>query len=278
MRKVFMMATALAAASVAAPAMAQDAGDDWTGLYVGGSVGYAFQGGGSGSSLLFDNDLDGDFGDTVRTGAGADAFSPGFCGGAATSPTPASGCDKDGDGIEFYGHLGYDHQMNSNWVVGLLAEFGHADLDDSVSGFSTTPASYTMTRKLKHSAGVRARLGYTPNGTTLFYAAGGGAYGKVKNSFFTSNTANSFTGNGNSDAWGYSVGGGIEQKLGPNFSVGLQYLYTDLKDNDYRVAVGAGTAPPTNPFLLVNPAGTDIRRSDANLSYHSIRLTASYRF
>lgn len=278
MRKVFMLVAATVAASAAAPAMAQSAGDDWTGLYVGGSFGYAFQGGDNGSSIEFDNDLDGTFGDTVRTGAGADAFSPGFCGGAATGPTPADGCDSDGDGIEYYGHMGFDTQLSPNWVIGIIGEFGRADIDDSVSAFSTTPARYTMTRKLKYNAAVRARLGYTPNGTTLIYATGGGAYGKIKNSFSTSNGANSFTGNGNSDAWGVSFGGGVEQKLSSNFSIGIQYLYTDLKDNDYRVAVGPGTAPSTNPFLIVNPAGTDFRRSDSSLSYHSVRVTASYRF
>ncbi|MEN3951194.1 outer membrane beta-barrel protein [Iodidimonas sp. SYSU 1G8] len=278
MKKVLVTLTALAGAAAASPTLAQTAGDQWTGFYAGGSVGYAFQGGDNGSSILFDNDLDGSFGDTVRTGMGADAFSPGFCGGAATGPTPASGCDSDGDGIEYYGHIGFDQQINDNWVIGVIAEFGRAEIDDSVSGFSTTPAFYTMTRKLKHNAGLRARIGYTPNGTTLIYATGGGAYGKVKNSFTTSNGANSFTGNGNSDAWGLSVGGGVEQKLSRNLSVGIQYLYTDLKDNDYRVAVGPGTAPSTNPFLLVNPAGTDFRRSDTSLSYHSVRLTASYRF
>jgi len=147
-----------------------------------------------------------------------------------------------------------------------------------VSGFSTTPASYTFTRSLKYSAGLRLRAGYTPNGKTLFYATGGGAYGKVRNSFTTTNTANSFTDNGNSDAWGWTAGGGVDQKIGSNFSIGLQYLYTNLNNDDYVVRAGPGTAPPTNPFLLVNSSGTDMQRSDDKFRYHSIRATASFRF
>ncbi|MBB5730748.1 hypothetical protein FHS99_003255, partial [Sphingomonas prati] len=70
---------ALAAGS---PAMAQVT-DSWTGPYVGGQLGYGFQPKDSGEAVLFDNNLDGTFGDTVNTAAGANAFSPGTCGGSA---------------------------------------------------------------------------------------------------------------------------------------------------------------------------------------------------
>ena len=62
-----------------------------------------------------------------------------------------------------------------------------------------------------------------------------------------------------------------------NIGLGLEYLYTDVKDKDYVVNVGAGTAPATNPFLL-NGGGTDIRRSDPHFQTHSVRGTLSYRF
>ena len=39
-------------------------------------------------------------------------------------------------------------------------------------------------------------------------------------------------------------------------AVGLLYLFTDVKDKGTRVAVTQGTAGATNPFILVNPAGT----------------------
>ena len=109
-------------------------------------------------------------------------------------------------------------------VIGIQGEFGRPEITDSVSAFSTTPASYTMTRELDYTASIRGRLGFTPGParTTLFYATGGALYGKVKNSFATSNTANSCTLNGDSDAWGFTGGGGVEQKLGKNFSVGLE--------------------------------------------------------
>src|SRR3546814_13373076 len=63
-----------------------------------------------------------------------------------------------------------------------------------------------------------------------------------------------------------------------NIGLGLEYLYTDVKDKDYVVNVGAGTADPaTNPFLL-NGGGTDIRRSDPTFQTPSVRGSLRYRF
>jgi outer membrane immunogenic protein len=276
--RIIAVAASVAATAFLSPAMAQTEADGWTGFYVGGSVGATVQGSDDNSSILFDTNQDGTFGENVNTSGGANAFSPGFCGGAANGTGPAVGCRNDKDGIEYFGHVGFDKQMG-NFVVGAVGEFGKNEIRDSTTGFSTTPASYTFTRSLKYGAGLRLRAGYTPNGSTLFYGTGGGAYGKIRNRFTTSNTANSFTGNGGtSDAWGWSAGGGVDQKIGDHFAIGLQYLFTSLKDDDYGVRVGPGTAPATNPFLLVNSTGTDIIRSDEKFRYHSIRATASFRF
>jgi len=276
MKTYLQLSSALGAALlVVAPAVAQDA-PSWTGPYVGGQLGYGFQPGDKDESILFDNNLDGSFGDTVNTAAGANAFSPGFCGGGTDAGGPNGGCKDDKDGVTWAVHAGYDYQMG-NIVVGVVGEYGRSTISDSVTGYSTTPAFYTMTRRLKDNAGVRLRAGFAA-GSTLIYATGGGAWGKVENSFATSNRANAFTGNGNEDAWGYKFGGGVEQLVSPNFSIGAQYLFTSLKAGDYRVRSGPGTAPPTNPFLLVNPDGTDFMRSGSRFNSHAATVTASYRF
>lgn len=57
----------------------------WTGLYVGGSVGRGVQSQDASETVGFDTNLDGGFTDTIRTVAGVDAFSPGFCGGLAVN-------------------------------------------------------------------------------------------------------------------------------------------------------------------------------------------------
>ncbi len=275
----FAALLAVSAASMfAVPAFAQDNRDtsqDFDGPYISIGGGASLQGSDRGETLVFDTDQDGTYGDQVTTVGGTDAFSPGFCNGAATG-TANLGCRNDKDGPEFFGRLGYDKRMG-NFVLGAVVEGGHSVARDSVSGFSTTPASYTMSREADYQANARLRAGYTPGGGALFYVTGGGAYARLDNKFVTSNTANSFDDNGKTNAWGYTVGGGAEVMVTNNIGLGLEYLYTDVKDKDYVVNVGAGTAPATNPFLL-NGGGTDIRRSDPNFQTHSVRGTLSYRF
>lgn len=279
--KFAALLAASAASLLAVPAIAQDNSDgrdtsqDFNGPYISVGGGGTLQGSDRGSTLLFDTNRDGTYGDTVRTTTGANAFSPGFCNGAATS-TANIGCRNDKDGPEFFGRIGVDQRMG-NFVVGALLEAGRSNARDSVSGFSTTPARYTMSREADYQGSLRLRAGYTPGGGALFYVTGGPAYARLDNKFATSNTANSFADNGKTHAWGYAAGGGAEILVTKNIGIGLEYLYTDVKDDDYTVNVGAGTAAPTNPFLL-NGGGTNIQRSDPHFRTHSVRGTLSFRF
>lgn len=276
--KNISLLTALAASALAMPAMAQDGRDtsqDFNGPYISIVGGATLQGSDRGETLLFDTNRDGTYGDQVTTVGGANAFSPGFCNGAATG-TSNAGCRNDKDGPEYFGRLGFDKRMG-NFVLGAVIEGGRSHARDSVSGFSTTPASYTMSREADYQAGARLRAGYTPGGGALFYVKGGGAYARLDNKFTTSNTANSFADNGKTNGWGYAAGGGAEVMVTKNISLGLEYLYTDIKDKDYVVNVGPGTAPATNPFLL-NGGGTDIQRSNPHFRTHSVRGSLSLRF
>jgi outer membrane immunogenic protein len=276
----FSPALLLGAASltlIANPAFAQEAIDeDWTGPYIGGSIGLAAQNNDRREGVVFDTNLDGSFDNNVNTLAGANAFLPGFCGGAANGRTPIEGCRGDKDGLEYNIRAGYDVQQG-NIVYGFVLEGGKNESRDSVTAFSSTPASYTFTREIDYALQARARVGYAARGA-LFYATGGAAYAKIDNGFSTTNGLNSFSDNGSTKSWGYSYGGGAEVKVASNLSLGLEYLYTNYVDDDYRVSVGPGTATATNPFLLVNPAGTDMRRDDSDFDMHNIRLTASLRF
>ncbi|MGB7373658.1 outer membrane protein [Pontixanthobacter sp.] len=277
--KISTSALITAATYIAAtPAIAQDIDTSATfdGPYVSGVVGISAQPNDRNETLVFDTTGNGSFDNTVSTVTGADAFSPGFCGGAANGNRPGQGCRSDKDGIEYFGRVGLDKRMG-NFVVGALVEGGRTELRDSVTGFSTTPASYTVNREVDYTINARLRAGYTPNGGILFYATGGGAYAKLDNSFDTTNGANSFTNNGRTNAWGYQVGGGAEAMVLGNLSIGLEYLYTSLSDDDFVVTVGPGTAGPTNPFLIQN-GQTDLRRSNSDLNTHSLRLTTSLRF
>lgn len=270
------LAAALAATSAGAQDMAPPEAP-FTGVYIGGAAGFDIQQNDAGSGIEFDRDLDGRFTDAVVTSTGANAFSPGFCGGFGRSARPNTGCRKDRDDAAYYGRVGYDRQFGP-FVIGIVGEFGKTEIRDSVTAFSTTPASYTMTRTVDWEAGARLRGGYAVN-TTLFYATGGVGYAKIDRSFYTTNTANAFDGRGRREQWGYQAGSGLEQKVTRNISIGLEYLYHQYDDDRYRVRATAGTAPASNPFVLApNTAGTDFRRSDEKFRWHSIRGTAAFRF
>lgn len=280
---------ALTLAGIATPALAQEAAPPvysedqrdaapFNGLYIGAAGGFDAQPNDVGSSILFDRNLDGRFGDTVTTAAGANAFSPGFCNGRAlgATRTPA-GCRNDKDGAAYYGRVGIDQQRGPI-VFGIVGEFGKSEIDDSVSAYSTTPASYTMRRSIGWEASGRGRLGFAAN-RTLFYGTAGVGYARIDRDFFTTNTANAFTGRGRRNQFGLTAGGGIEQKISRHISIGLEYMYHQYGDDDYRVRATAGSAPATNPFILApNTTGTDFRRSDQDFRWHSMRGTVAFRF
>lgn len=278
MRNLLAAGAALFALQGAAPAAAQETTNDapFAGAYVGGTIGWSVQPNDVGEFLEFDRNGDGRFGDTVATATGANAFSPGFCNGAARASTPI-GCNNDKNGLDYYGRIGIDAQRGP-FVVGVVGEFGKAEINDSVSGFSTTPASYTLRRSLDWEATIRGRLGFAFD-TTLFYGTFGPGYARLNNEFFTTNTANAFSTNGDDRRWGITGGGGVEQKLTENISFGMEYMFHRYEDDDFRVYVTRGTAPATNPFVLApNTAGTTIRRGFDYFRWHSIRGTLSFRF
>lgn len=276
MIKTFLLAGA-AALALASPALAQSEDDGgYDGFYIGGSFGYSVQNNDIGSFVQFDRNRDGVFGDVITTAAGANAFSTGFCNGAAVGPTQASGCINDKDGIEYAARIGGDAQFG-RIVVGIVGEAGRPEINDSVTAFSTTPANYVYTRSVDLQASIRGRIGFTPDNKTLFYAAGGPSYARIDNAFRSTNTANAFTQSGRNDEYGYQVGGGVERRFGA-FAIGLEYMYNDFDDDETRVFFGPGTAPATNPFLLGGSGGTNTRRNDRAFLWHTGRVTATFRF
>jgi outer membrane immunogenic protein len=270
---------ALSGAAMAMPAMAQDIADEdaFNGLYVAASGGYDVQSNDLGSIIEFDRNGDGQFGDPVTTSTGANAFSTGFCNGRARDSVSDTGCENDRNRASYYGRVGYDRRIG-NIVVGALAEFGKSEIRDYVSGYSTTPANYVLSRGLEWESSARLRAGYAL-GSGMFYATGGVGYANIKNRFTTTNTANAFSTSGNDKQLGFVVGGGVEKYLTRNISVGAEYTYHDYKDKDYEVLVTRGSALETNPFVLApNTAGTTIRRSDDNFRWHSMRATVGFHF
>ena len=277
--RFLLTTTAIGLAALGATAAsAQDSASSWTGFYVGGQLGYGWQPKDGDEVVNFDRNLDGTFGDPFVNFQPNAAGNGGMCGGAPTSASPRTGCTKDNDSTNWKVHAGYDYGFGENggFVVGALVEYGKSYLYDNVTAFSTTPAVYKMQARLSSDGSLRGRVGYALNTGTLFYGTGGVAYGKIKNSFSTSNAVNAFTvSDPSKSAWGYVYGGGIEQKVG-KFSIGTVYTFTALKNNKNLVRASGG--PVGGPFTVQNAAGTDFQRSFSKFAFHSIRATASYRF
>ena len=275
-RKIFALSL-LASSAFAAPALAQDRDTHFDGVYLSGTVGMAIQGNEKDiTPVEFDTNRDGTFGDTVNTTTPVNAFSPGFCPGITSGATPDR-CAGDKDSLEYSVRLGYDQRMG-NVVLGGLIEGSKSNSVDGASAYSITPAGYHFTRKVDYAISARARLGLTPGGGALFYGTGGGSYAKINHGFTTTNTVNSFTANNDGEmVWGWQYGGGAEIMLSNNLSIGMEYLYNRYDDDKYFVAVGPGTAPATNPFLL-NGGGTNMRPGDTTYGFHSLRATVSLQF
>lgn len=274
--KTLLISTA-AAVGLAAFATSASA-QEWTGFYVGGFAGYVNTQGDNSERFDFDTNLDGNFNDTVRTGAGADAFSPGFCNGTPNGNNAGAGCSSDNNNNGEVGlRAGYDWQSGP-WVFGVVGDISKPGGEDAVTAFSVTPANYSYRRQIDYLAAARLRVGYAMD-RYLPYVTAGYANANVASSFSSSNTANSFTpSKRNASADGFQVGAGVETRVTSNISVGLEYMYTNIDDDGHVVRVGPGTAPATNPFLLVNPQGTDLRRSNDRIELHAVRLTGAIRF
>lgn len=255
----------------ASPALAQQ----WTGGYISAHIGFSKIPEGSDNTVVFDRDLNGEFDDTIVTAAGANAFSPGFCVGAASSAVPSGGCTQDDSGMDFGGRAGYDWQMGS-LAFGLLADVAAVDHTDSLTAFSTTPAFYTFTREINWVGALRARAGFGGE-RFLVYGTGGPAWADLDRSFASSNTVNTFVESDEGMSWGYQLGGGVDFKFNGRWTATGEYLWTNIMDEDRYTVRAQGPAPATNPFILGNANGADLRREDA-LKFGAFRFSLGYRF
>ena len=276
----FSTACGLAALTLSTAAFAQGEDRYFDGVYISGAVGTEFVEDDAADSIQFDTNRDGNFDNTVRTTTAANAFAPGFCAGSPISAANAT-CRGSRQTEGYAVRIGVDkHLGDSPFVFGALIEGARPGVEEFTTAFSSTPASYTFGREMDWAVTARARAGFAPGeGRALFYGTGGAGYARIKHSFQTTNAVNSFTPSNDRDwQFGWQAGGGAEVMLTRNLGLGIEYLYSSYKDDDYFVAVGPGTAPATNPFLLDNAAGTDFRQSNDRFNYHTLRGTVTLRF
>ena len=189
---------------------------NWSGLYVGGNLGYGWGSGNTDFSFL---PSPAEFGSNNTT---LGARSSGVIGGA---------------------QLGYNWQIGS-LVTGLEADIQGSGIKGSARAIPTLvgtaipdPGSVLSSEhKLSWFGTVRGRLGVTVTPELLLYGTGGLAYGRVDASanWFESFDAGGDVGQFQAPASisktkvGWTAGAGAEWMFARNWSAKLEYLYLDL--------------------------------------------------
>ncbi len=182
----------------------------WTGFYVGASAGYVFE---PGTST--------------------------FNGFAPALALTGNRFDTLGDGFLIGGTIGYNYQINPNFVVGVEADLSYTDL-----GKSVTNGFVTISQDMTYLGTVRGRLGLTFD-RFMVYGTGGLAFANIESNTRINGLGNLYTGKKDDMRTGYTVGGGVEYAFTNNLSAKVEYLYYDLGTNNYNstLVAGAGFGP-----------------------------------
>ena len=186
---------------------------DWTGAYVGGSVGY-----GRGSTN-----------DTV------------------SDPAPSRASNVFGS---MYGalHAGYNYLMPSRLLIGAEVDISFPNFlegADVVADRAT--ALGTATEKVDYVATVRGRLGYAVN-HWLIYGTGGFAWSGVR--LIESPGAFNSEDVLKRQRAGWSAGGGVEAAIGPEWTARLEYIYDNFGSVGARFASGAHFESTVDEHML----------------------------
>jgi len=137
-------------------------------------------------------------------------------------------------------HAGYNLQMGS-WVVGLEGDFDFA-------------------KDVNYLASVRGRLGWAL-GSWLPYATAGVAFIDADNNFsVVSADDGPFNFNTGTTDTGFVVGGGVDYKVAPHLSLGLEGLYYDFGSQNTSLNAG------DEPFVLKDDENFATVRG--RLTYH----------
>jgi outer membrane immunogenic protein len=165
-------------------------------------------------------------------------------------------------GVVGGGQIGYNYQITPMFLVGVETDFQGTSIGSGAGGntfnwFFGLPPVTTAT--LNWFGTVRGRAGLTLlNSKVLIYGTGGFAYGEVqRNGWWNQNSA---------VQTGWTVGGGGEWMVIPNWSLKLEYLYTQISGNGNN-----------NGGWFFNP-GWGLNSTNNRTRFHTIRAGVNYHF
>ncbi len=197
----------------------------WTGLYVGGQVGYQWSA--ESSPTIY----------------------------SLTGATVAGQPNYNQSGVIGGGHIGYNWQFNQI-VLGIEGDVEGTNFEGT--GNFGTGGALALHSEIDVQGSVRGRLGYAWD-RLLVYATGGAAFAQLESRY--TNTALCMD-DYKTDRTGWTVGGGFQYAFKPNWSVGLEYRYTDLGH--------------TSDLLLASSART--LGANRHETFNAVRASISYKF
>ena len=206
-------------------------------------------------------------------------------------PTFVTGRDNPHDFTSSSGRFGlyggYNWRIQQMWVVGLEADVAWARNKSSnagIPGLIGLPGGFGQgdTTQVKDSwdAGIRARAGYLITPTTLLYATGGVSWMKSEASLTCStagppaswctgtNQTSGRTDTASKTVVGWTLGGGIEGVIAPNWLLRGEYRYTNYQGYHVTLMQGGGALPN------IDVVDADIGR----IRTHTALIGLAYRF
>lgn len=151
--------------------------------------------------------------------------------------------------------IGYNHQLASNWVAGIEADFSASGIKAEHSE-SSIDYSSTYAIQIDWFGTLRGRLAYAWN-NVLFYGTGGGAYGKVA---YSESDSAGFAEQLSETNFGWTAGAGIEYGITDNITLKSEYLYVDI-----------GSLKGTN-FLYTGD------KVEIEAAFHTLKTGLNYKF
>jgi outer membrane immunogenic protein len=152
------------------------------------------------------------------------------------------------DAIHFHGagftgglQLGYNYQFFKRIVIGLETDFQYSSLKKTnhVDRILASPLHdsfiHTVSDKFDWFGTFRPRIGFAVIYPLLLYATGGLSYGHIKSDSNISFTysGDTYTGSLSKVCIGWNVGGGLEWGFLKDWSMKLEYLFLQLKEQSY---------------------------------------------
>jgi outer membrane immunogenic protein len=157
------------------------------------------------------------------------------------------------------GTVGYNWQL-SNWLLGLEADMSWADVQGSAHETSPFNTSTVISTKQNWLATGRGRVGWIAPNDILLYATGGIAVAGVEADIIPPvATALADT----QTRWGGTIGGGLEVKFTPKWSLKAEYLYAKFQSASYF----GNPRPGTNTRSDV-PLDNNIFRVGVDFAFH----------